>query len=106
MSARMRARSALRAVCECAAVMLMTSTNAAAMPLCVRREIAQCMPGRLLLRLFFRRPFAARREAADLHFDDKPFVVIRPDLAHHVVLRQRQATPLRQLLQRGFVILE
>src|SRR5437899_2195130 len=67
MSARIRARSALRAVCECAVVRLMTSTSAAAMVLRVRRVIAQCMPGRLLLRLFFRRSLAARREAADLH---------------------------------------
>src|SRR5258708_39996804 len=102
----MRMRSASRGASECAVVRLIAMISAAAMTLCAWRRFAQCMLGRLLLRLFFRRPLAARGQVADLHLDDEPLVVVRPHLADYAVLRQRHPPPLRQLLKPGLVFLK
>src|SRR2546430_4465844 len=99
MSARIRSRSVLRGVWAVRAKKTMTAMK-------LRLELAQCMLRRLLLRLFLRRPLAAPREAPHLHLDDEALVVIGADLVDHAVLRQRQPLPLRQLLQRGLVIVE
>src|ERR1043165_9351360 len=64
------------------------------------------MLGRLLLRLLLRRSLAARRQAPHLHLHDEALVVIGAGLADDRVLRQRQSLPLRQLLQRGLVVVE
>src|SRR5207237_1031811 len=72
----------------------------------LRPKFPQGMLGRLLLRLFFRRPLAAPGEAPHLHLDDEALVVIGANLVDHVVLRQRQPFPLGLLLQRGLVIVE
>src|ERR1043165_4608899 len=72
----------------------------------LRRVLTQGLLRRLLLRLFLRRPFAARQQAPHLHLDDEALVVIGSDLIDDVVLRKRQPLPLRELLQRGLVIVE
>src|SRR5258706_271889 len=111
-SARMRVRSASRAVgtdkSVCATLVRLTATinTATTTALCARRRFAQCMLGRLLLRLFFRRSLAARGQVADLYFDDEPLVMIRPYFADDAVLRQRHPAPLCHFLQRGLVILK
>src|ERR1051325_1075078 len=72
----------------------------------LRPILPQCMLGRLLLRLLLRRPLPAPGQAPDLHLHDEALVVIGADLADHRVLRQRQPLSLRQLLQRGLVVVE
>src|ERR1051326_5230439 len=61
---------------------------------------------RLLLRFLLRRSLAARDEASHFHLDDERLLVIRTDFADDVVIRQREPASLRQLLQRGLVVME
>src|ERR1043165_487253 len=97
-SPRIFSRAALCGACD--------SARSARSATALRPKCPQCMLGPLLLRLFLRRPFAALRQAADLHLHDEALVVIGTDLVDHRVLRQRQSPPLRQLLQRGLVVVE
>src|SRR4051812_4135378 len=64
------------------------------------------MLGGLLLRLLLRRSLAAPDEAADLHLDDERLVVIGSDFVDDVILRKLKTSSLRELLQRGLVVLE
>src|SRR5438874_11746019 len=61
---------------------------------------------RLLLRFLLRRSLAARDVASHFHLDDERLAVIGTDFADDAVLRQRKSASLRELLQRGLVIVK
>src|SRR5437762_9228091 len=61
---------------------------------------------RLLLRFLLRRSFAARDVASHFYLDNERLAMIGTDVVDDAVLRQRKSASLRELLQRGLVIVK
>src|SRR5215212_6074534 len=104
-SPRTRSRSVCCGAAGAARKRDSSTANVLRLPI-TRGKLGHGLLRRLLLRFFLRRSLAARAQAAELHFHDEGLVVIGADFRDDVVVRQLQSLRLRELLQRGFVILE